>query len=133
MSELARAKANQSIPLDGYELRVEHGEGGTLLCLDTAEGAEALRVTLSPDGPILHLGAGLRIAVAGKLEMEAERVELRGREGVVVSSGRDLELECTRDMALDAREHHLRARLGDVRVQANDDVKINGERIRLNC
>lgn len=37
------------------------------------------------------------------------------------------------DIATRAREQVIEARLGDVRVKANDDVKLNGERIRLNC
>ena len=32
-----------------------------------------------------------------------------------------------------ARAQAITARLGDVSVKANDDVRLNGERVRLNC
>jgi hypothetical protein len=122
-----------SMTLENYRLTVERDEGGALVRLSEISGGEALRVTIGPDGPTLHFGQGLRVTVSGELAFTADRVAIHGREGVELRSGEDLVLECKRDLAMDAREHHIRARLGDVVVEANDDIKLDGERIRLNC
>jgi hypothetical protein len=121
------------IPLQHYRLTVEQGDGQALLRLADLDGTEALRVTIGPDGPVLHLSQGLRIAVSGELALTADRVAICGRESVELRSGGNITLDCERDLAMDAREHHIRARLGDVIVEANDDIKLDGERIRLNC
>lgn len=121
------------IALDQYRLHVDHAPGGPMVRIAAPDGAEALRVTIGPEGAVLTLGHGLTLAVTGTLNLVGDQVAIHGKEGVSIHSGKDLVLESDRDMAVDAREHHIRSRLGDVRIKANDDVRINGERIRLNC
>lgn len=121
------------IPVDDYRLTIERGERGSVIRLHDGGGGVPLRVELGPDGPVLVLGAGLTIAVAGELAFDAQRVAIRGRDGVHLRSGGDTIIESEGDLVTRAREQVVEARLGDVRLKANDDVKIVGERIRLNC
>jgi hypothetical protein len=37
------------------------------------------------------------------------------------------------DLKTEARIQEIRARLGNVNVSANDDVRIDGERVMVNC
>ncbi len=121
------------IPIDDYRLTIERGERGSVIRLLDAAGGVPLRVELGADGPVLLLGAGLTIAVAGDLTLDAQRVAIHGREGIHLRSEGDTVIESEGDLVTRAREQVVEARLGDVRVKANDDVKIVGERIRLNC
>lgn len=45
----------------------------------------------------------------------------------------DLKLQVAGDLHSEARVQNVTATLGDVNVRANDDVKMIGERIRMNC
>lgn len=122
-----------TIPGARYRLALEHTEQGSLIRLLEIGKNELLHLELGPRGPVLHLGGGLGIAVAGELRFEAERVDIRGRDGVCLHSEGDTVIHSDGDMVADARQLDLKAGLGDVRVSANDDVKLVGERIRLNC
>jgi hypothetical protein len=121
------------IPIDDYRLTIERGEHGSVIRLLDVHGGVPLRVELGPEGPVLLLGTGLTIAVAGELTLDAQRVAIHGRDGIHLRSEGDTIIESEGDLFTRAREQHVEARLGDVRVKANDDVKVIGERIRLNC
>lgn len=121
-----------SLPVDGYQLRVECGRYGSVIRLVDDRGGEPLRVELGPTGPVLYVGTGLGIAIAGPLAFSAERVTIHGHEGVQLSSAGNIHVQCEGDILSEAREHRVHARLGDIQLSANDDVKLLGERIRLN-
>jgi hypothetical protein len=127
------AESLAEIPVDDYRLTIERSERGSVIRLLDAEGGVPLRVELGPGGPVLVLGSGLTIAVAGELAFDAQRVAIHGREGIHLRSGGNTTIESEGDLVTRAREQIVEARLGDVRIKANDDVKVNGERIRLNC
>lgn len=116
----------------GRHLLIERdGDGSTLQLLDTA-GVAALRIRITAEGPVLELGGDVKIRVGGTLDLEAERLRLAGRSGVEIASGGDLDLRAAGDAHASARQQELTAELGEVRIRANDDVKLNGERILLN-
>jgi hypothetical protein len=123
----------QKIPVQGHVLTIERRADEALIRLHRADGNQALAIELGPNGPVLRLGSGLAIAVEGELSFSAEHVDIHGRTGVQLRSGGDTVLQSEGDLMSSAREHVLEARLGDVRLDANDDVKLTGERIRLNC
>jgi hypothetical protein len=116
-----------------YRLTVERRSEGSIIRLLDGAGGEPLRITFGPEGPVLSIGTGLAIHVAGNLSFAAERVAFHGREGVELTTGGDMLVRCEGDLVSEAREQRMCARLGDVRVEANDDVRMLGERIRLNC
>jgi hypothetical protein len=127
------AESLAEIPVDDYRLTIERSEQGSVIRLLDARGGVPLRVELGPGGPVLVLGSGLTIAVAGELAFDAQRVAIHGRDGIHLRSEGDVTIESDGDLVTRAREQVIEARLGDVRVKANDDVKVAGERIRLNC
>lgn len=104
-----------------------------VLKLVAADGRVCLTVRVTPDGPVLEFGGSLGIHAVGDLAMSANRIALHAREGIAVSTDGDLALHATGDLHSTARIQNITADLGNVNVKANDDVKINGERVLVNC
>jgi hypothetical protein len=118
MTESVNLIGNQRLVLD-------RGPFEDLLQVLDSHGAVSLCIHFTPTGAILRL--------EGTLAVEADRLDLRGREGVVIRSGGDLTLQADGDLTSAASIQNLTAVRGNVNVRANDDVKLNGECIRLNC
>jgi hypothetical protein len=108
--------------------------GEDCLRLIDARGVISLKIRLSPDGPVIEVGGGsVALKLEGDLAIGARRLLLHGSEGVEISSDADVSITAGENIASRAKRQDLTATLGDVRVYANDDVKIDGERIRMNC
>lgn len=105
------------VALGAYELVFERTAAGGAVRLVGRDGAQPIEIEVTPAGPVLRLRAGLAIAVDGDVDLAGRRISLHARDGLSLAS----------DAAVDVRSG------GDVSVQANDDVKLNGERIQLNC
>jgi uncharacterized protein (DUF2345 family) len=118
----------------GQRLVVEHGANGDVVHIVAGDGRLAMRIRVTPAGALLELeGVDLKIHTAGDLSIEADRLALHGRSGVAVTTGGDALLYAAGDMHSRARIQNIKADLGNVNVTANDDVSINGERVRVNC
>lgn len=117
----------------GQRLLVERGGQEDLLTLVASSGEVVFSVRITPTGPVLRFERGLRIEASGALEFAGRSLALSGEEGVSITSGGDASIEVAGDLSTTARVQHIRARLGDVSVKANDDVRLAGERVRLNC
>ncbi len=99
-----------------------------------ADGHMSLSIRVTPQGPVLRFdGPGLKIETAGELSVEAQRLNLHGRSGVSVTSAGDVHIQTPGDLHSHARIQNITADLGNVNIKANDDVKLNGERVRANC
>lgn len=108
--------------------------GEDCLRLIDARGVISLKIRLSPDGPVIEVGGGsVALKLEGDLAIGARRLLLHGEEGVEISSKADVSIVAGENIASRAKRQDVTATLGDVRVYANDDVKIDGERIRMNC
>ena len=106
--------------------------GDTVEIVDR-QGAICVRVLVTAQGVTLSLeGGALTLHSTGTLRVDAERLELRGRSGVSIASDGDAALAVAGDLSMTARSQALTATLGDVRLKANDDVALDGERILLN-
>jgi hypothetical protein len=115
-----------TIPLGEHFLHIEAAPDGHTLRLVGRDGGQRLEIVVTPQGPVLRLGAGLRIELAGALEIDADRVALHGRNGMSLTSGADASLQAAHHVA-------VRAELGEVAVKANDDLRLDGERVLMNC
>src|SRR5262245_17033889 len=114
----------------GQVLAVEADPIGSVLRLRGSDGQMTLTVRITPAGPVLSFGgAGLAIQAEGDLAVSARQLVLHGREGVSVLTGGDLTLQAERDLHSSARIQNITAELGNVNLKANDDVKIDGERV----
>ena len=115
-----------TIPLGDHFLHIEPAADGHHLRLIGPAGAQSLEIVVTAQGPVLRLGSGLRLELAGQLSIDAERVAVHGRSGLALSSGGEI--------SIDAATHiSAKADLGEVRVKANDDLRLDGERILMNC
>jgi hypothetical protein len=130
-----RTRQNRTLPLVANQtLVLERTDDGNLLTIVGADGQVRLSVQITPAGPILRLeGSGLMIQTTGDLAIDAQRIALHGREGVAISSGANASIQVAGELTTEARSQNISAVLGDVSVHANDDVKLNGERVKLNC
>jgi hypothetical protein len=105
-------------------------------------GAVELEVTLTDKGPVLHFRAAeIQLQASGRLSVDCEELDVRAPGGITQQTDGDL-LQVVRgdasiavkgDLSIAAAETEIRSARGDVRVKANDDVLINGERVKLNC
>lgn len=117
----------------GQRLLVERGAQEDLLTLVSSSGDIVFSVRITPSGPVLRFESGLRIEASGALEFSGKSLELSGEEGVNIRSGGDATIHAVGDLSSTARIQNLTARLGNVNLKANDDVRLIGERVRLNC
>jgi len=105
-----------------------------LIQLRDSRGRVTLSIEVTEAGPVLRFeGEELRLSAAGGLTLEAEDLRLHGRASLSLTTGGDLDLVAQGDMATQARIQHIRATLGNVNIAANDDVRIDGERVMVNC
>ncbi len=98
-------------------LTVTPAEDHDLVEIRGAEGQLELRVKLTPDGPIL--------------QMESVRISLKAAESVNVQC-KNFEVRATESVDLHSDSTMQLSGQADVRVNANGDVIVKGEKIYLN-
>lgn len=117
---------------DGTEHVRIHGVGGEV----------ELHVALTEDGPRLRFkAADLALEADGKVQVDCEEFNVQARSAIVQHTDGDLEQRAAGnavvvadgDVRMSGQTAGVRAKRGDVRLKANDDVKLTGERILLNC
>ncbi len=130
-----RAVSLQRMELAGaHQLEISTDGQAHELRITDRNGGLGITISVREDGVILHLErADLAIRADGNLELSAERLHLHGRSGLALSSDGDLEVEASGDITSAGRIQHIKATRGNVNVEANDDVRLEGERVRLNC
>ena len=134
----AVAQPDQQIDLPGRQrltiVRAREDGGEDVLSLAAADGKTTITLRVGPEGATIELGAAaLAVRVEGDLAIDAGRGVRCGRDGIDISSGGDLTIAAASRLETRASEQKLVATLGDMSLHANDDVKIDGERIRMNC
>lgn len=131
---LKEAPAARALELTGGQrLVLVRGEEEDIVRLHAPTGEITFTLRVTPAGPVLHFAAGLAIEAAGPIALAGQRVAIRGDEGISIESGGDATIAVAGDLSSEARIQNIRARLGNVNLHANDDVKLKGERVRLNC
>jgi phage gp45-like len=105
--DLQNAKTLIVTPADGHDLVEVHG----------AEGQVELRIKLTPEGPVLLMeSVRLSLRASESVNVECKNFEVRATETVDVHSDGGMQLSGQ----------------ADVRVNANGDVIVVGEKIFLN-
>ncbi len=131
---VARARGGLRVALVGRQrLHLDRRRDADVVTLFAPDGRVSFSVRVTPSGPVLTFDDSLTIEANDALELRARRVAISGREGVSIESGADASIEVAGDFTSTARVQNVRARLGNVNLKANDDVRLRGERIRLNC
>ncbi len=113
-----------------------------VLTVSAADGRVELRVRFTEAGPVLSFeAAGLRLGSPGEVTVACDRFRVEAREAVELRSGGSIETSAEGEAVMRAggaarvegRAVEVRSRRGDVDLKANDDVRLRGERIKLNC
>jgi len=100
----------------------------------TRTGQALLTLSVSADGVSVRVaGASVIIEAAEMLRLQARQLVLSALQELVVESGGTADLRIAGDLTMAAAAQSLIATEGDVSLRANDDVRLDGERIRLNC
>lgn len=115
----------------------EHGiaveRSGSDVLVRSADGALCLRVTQGPDELVVECIAGrMRLRAQAAMQIEAPQVSIYAQDELSLQSGGDLHLQARGRVSMRADALSLEAVGGDARIVANDDVRIEGERIRMN-
>jgi hypothetical protein len=125
---------------DGYAVEVVDADR-RVLRLTAPDGRVCLKIALLPEGPAVELSAvALSVATDRDLTIDCERFAVNARSdlllvaggNVAADAGGDMSLRADGELATEAVAQRHRARLGNVDLLANDDVSLEGERIRLN-
>ncbi|EYF08692.1 hypothetical protein [Chondromyces apiculatus] len=117
----------------GYAVDVVDGGGHEVLRLRAPDGRICLKISLSPSGPEVELSSvGLSIVSDGDVRVACDRFEVAAKSGLTLATGGSLHARAEGDLETEAFAQRHRARSGDVALVANDDVTLDGERIRLN-
>ncbi len=131
----SRTNGETSLALvGGQELTIVDRDSGQLLVLRGSDRRINLTIEVTEKGPVVRLeGPALTIETSGPLSIQAQELALHGREGLRLSSGGDASVSVQGDLDTSARVQNIRAELGNVNVSANDNVRLVGERVLLNC
>ena len=124
-----------AIELAGRHLvQIRRGDQIDTVELVGRDGKVMFAIEVSERGPVLRFeGPGLTIRAAGDLSLEAETLNLRATSAINLETGGDLQIHADGDLHSSARVQTITAELGDVKIDANDDVRIDGERVLVNC
>jgi hypothetical protein len=125
----------QTLELIGDQrLVLERTHAENVLKVVGSDGHVKFSISITAAGPVLRFeGSGLLIQSTGPLVIDAQSLVIQGREGLALISGGKGNIRCEGDLAIEARQQNLTAVLGNVNIKANDDVVLDGERIRMNC
>lgn len=134
-TESAESPESRSMKLSsGRKLVVEQKENGDRITLQTAGDCIELEIMITEKGPVLRFqSADLLFSSSGKVAVECEDFHVRARRSLVCESEGDLKQTAKSSFSAVGEACSVRASRGDVEIKANDDVRVKGERIRLNC
>ncbi len=119
---------------NGCRLILEQRGGNEVVQLMSHSGEIAISIHMKEEGPVIRLtGASVELQATKKISFESPSIELNAQEIIKISSKGDYHQEIEGDVHSAARIQHIKADLGNVNIEANDDVRLNGERVKLNC
>jgi uncharacterized protein (DUF2345 family) len=67
------------------------------------------------------------------MHLAGRDVQIDAAESLAIRSGGDVSIESLDELRTKALAQTIEASRGEVRVRASDDVRVDGERIRLNA
>jgi hypothetical protein len=124
-AELREPAGQLFAPRSGRRIALASDGAEDRLVVRAPDGTVELTIRLTADGPVLVVsGAALELAATRDVTIECERFSVRARgEAEVVADG---------SVRVEGHAARVEARRGNVEIQANDDVVVDGERIYLN-
>ncbi len=126
----------------GRKILLGSSDKGDILVVENPEGFIELSVIFTGSGPVLNFQSGkINLKSDGDLNFDCKNLAFNALCDVKIKTGGDLVQEVKGEIKTEARgksTHKARAvdiesDLGNVKIKANDDVLLDGERVRLNC
>lgn len=135
LCDITEDSLTQTLELVGdHRLVVQNNAESSDLRVIGRNGSVSLSIHVTEHGPVLRLeGTVIHIEAQGELCLNAERLTIHGRRSLALTSDGKVSIDTPGDIQSDARSQKITAHLGNVDIKANDDVTIDGERIRMNC
>lgn len=118
------------------------GPGRDRFTIRSATGEVELQICMTDKGPLLRFrAADVEIEATRDVKVHCEEFHVKAEKDIIQESGGDLrqriggqaDVKVRGRMTLAGREARLLAKRGNVQIEANDDVEVLGERIKLNC
>ena len=99
-----------------------------------SDGQEELRIELGPDGPVLRMRrARVVLESDADLDLRCRSFKVDAQESIALRSEGGCSLRAGHDVAVSGQAVEVTGRMGEVALEANDDLVLNGERVMLNC
>jgi hypothetical protein len=133
--------AKQLVLRSGRQVEVSETVDGDALVVRAPGGEVLVTIRLTEDGPVVSLSAPkIEIASASELALRCDRLRVEAadasfdvRGDLVERVGGSVDRRAQGTSTQTAHSMALEAQTGGIRVAANDDVDVQGERVRLNC
>lgn len=116
--------------------------GRDRLTIRSATGEVELQICMTDKGPLLRFrAADVELEATRDVKVHCEEFHVKADKHIIQESGGDLrqriggqaDVKVRGRMTLAAKETRVQAKRGNVQIEANDDVEVLGERIKLNC
>jgi len=133
--EESLAEGQAPLPLGlGWSAELQRGERGALLRLQhPQQGMVTVEIALTARGPVIRASAAaLEIDTPGEVFARCERFTVEARQNVTLRAPEILH-QASGAMRVEGKTVEIDAVTGGVRMHANDDVQLLGERVLLNC
>jgi len=126
----------------GHRLAIHNKNECDIVSVRNAEGLTLFTIEVSDQGASLNIEAeNINLVAAKKLNLSAADINITSNKELHITSEGNLFQQVKGNKTIKthgenfetAKSHHIKAFLGDVKLSANDDVKLNGERVKLNC
>lgn len=133
--------SSQTLP-SGRVLEVTAAGAVDVVTIKSPSGQVELAVTLTADGPRLRFeSAELELAATREVRVDCDRFTVRAKRDITHHAGGDFVQHIGGESRSEVRgklttrslEACIEATRGNVNLEANDDVRLLGERIKLNC
>jgi hypothetical protein len=117
----------------GWSAVLEPKSRGAILRLVHPEQKPvAVEITITAQGPVIRASAvALEIESATDISARCERFTVDARDNITLRAPKILH-QASGILRAEGGAVQIDAKAGDVRIHANDDVAMDGERIRLN-
>jgi hypothetical protein len=117
----------------GRSLVIEDQAGGELVTLRNPSGKVEVELVITAEGPRLRLEAvDLALVASKRVTIDCEDLELRCSRDMSVEVGGDQRETVAGQARHEAHATTIETRRGDLTLRANDDARVEGERVLLN-